>query len=297
MMTSDQRPATSEQRPANSDQGPARGEERLTKSEHASPRLLSALLMASVVAACDVSVSQEDELGDQYAAAIAAEGPIVEDSVATAWLSRLGVRLTSVADRENRDWHFYLVNDSTINAFAVPGGHIFVHRGLIDKAETYSQLAGVLGHEVAHVTLRHSVDQMRSRAKTGIFVTVLCAVVNICSSTAAQVAIDVGGKALFAKYSRDDEAQSDSAAVGYLLAAGINPRGIPQMFERLAAVRQMNPSALEAWFGSHPLEESRVTRTSALISGIGSSRLDALPLDEPSFANFKAHVSDIPTRR
>jgi predicted Zn-dependent protease len=255
------------------------------------------LVIVSLVSGCDVSVSQEDELGDQYAAAIAAQVPIIEDSAATAWLSRLGLRLTSVADRENRDWHFYLVDDSTVNAFAVPGGHIFVHRGLIENAETYSQLAGVMGHEVAHVTLRHSVDQMRSRTKTGIFVAVVCAVVNICSSTAAQVAIDVGGKALLAKYSRDDEAQSDSAAVGYLLRAGINPRGIPQMFERMAAMRQVNPSALEAWFGSHPLEDARIVRTSALISTIDRSRLEPLPLDDPSFANFKAHVRDLSRRR
>jgi beta-barrel assembly-enhancing protease len=216
-------------------------ERRRPKSALPRPCLLRVLLIAPLVGACDVSVSQEDELGDQYAASIAAQVPLIEDSAATAWLTRLGVRLTSVADRENRDWHFYLVDDGTVNAFAVPGGHIFIHRGLIEKAETYSQLAGVMGHEVAHVTLRHSVDQMRSRTRTGIFVTVICAVVNLCSSTAAQVAIDVGGKALFAKYSRDDEAQSDSAAVGYLLAAGINPRGIPQMFERLAAERQVNP--------------------------------------------------------
>ena len=270
---------------------------RTAPNEQASRNLLRTLLMAPLLAACDVSVSQEDELGDQYAAAIAAQVPIIEDSVATAWLSRLGARLTSVADRENRDWHFYLVDDSTVNAFAVPGGHIFVHRGLIEKAETYSQLAGVMGHEVAHVTLRHSVDQMRSRTRTGIFVTVICAVVNICSSSAAQVAIDVGGKALFAKYSRDDEAQSDSAAVGYLLAARINPRGIPKMFERLAAVREVDPSALEAWFGSHPLEDSRIARTNALISAIDSSQLDLLPLDDPSFASFKAQVRDLATRR
>lgn len=268
-------------------------DQRMVKREQASPGLHRALLMISLAAACDVSVSQEDELGDQYAASIAAQVPLIEDSVATAWLSRLGVRLTSVADRENRDWHFYLVDDSTVNAFAVPGGHIFVHRGLVEKADTYSQLAGVLGHEVAHVTLRHSVDQMRSRTRTGVFVTVICAVVNLCGSTAAQVAIDVGGKALFAKYSRDDEAQADSAAVGYLLAAGISPRGIPQMFERLAAERQMNPSALEAWFGSHPLEDARIRRTSTLIAALDSSRLDSLPLDEPSFASFKQHVRDI----
>ena len=140
----------------------------------------------------------------------------------------------------------------------------------------------------------HSRDR---NGRTGVLVTVFCAIVNICSSTAAQVAIDVGGQALFAKYSRDDEAQSDSAAVGYLLAAGINPRGIPQMFERMAEVRQLDPSALEAWFGSHPQEEARVARTSALISRIDSARLDSLTLDHPSFADFKAHVRELAQRR
>ena len=257
---------------------------------------LTAVLVVGL-AGCDVSVAQEDELGDQYAEAIKGEVDILDDSTATAWLSRLGLRLTSVADRENRDWHFYLVDDSTVNAFAIPGGHVFVHRGLIDKAETFSELAGVLGHEVAHVTLRHSVNQVRSRTKTGVVVTVICAIVNICSSTAAQVAIDVGGQALLAKYSRDDEAEADSAAVGYLLEAGINPRGIPKMFERMAAARQEDPGALDAWFGSHPLETSRVARTNALISTLATSRIDSLPLDDSSYAGFRTTVSNLGRRR
>ena len=82
-------------------------------------RVLVGILAAAVVA-CDVSVSEEDELGDQYAAAIRSQLPILEDSAASAWLTQLGTRLTSVADSENRDWHFYLVDDSTVNAFAVP---------------------------------------------------------------------------------------------------------------------------------------------------------------------------------
>ena len=272
-------------------------EQRAAKSDHARLGFGRVLLAVTLVAGCDVSVSQEDELGDQYAAAIQRQLPLLEDSASAAWLSSLGARLTSHADRENRDWHFYLVDDSTVNAFAVPGGHIFVHRGLIDQAETYSELAGVMGHEVAHVTLRHSVDQMRSRTRTGIVVTVFCAVISICSSTAAQIAIDVGGQALFAKYSRDDEAQADSAAVGYLLAAGINPGGIPRMFERMASVRRADPSALDAWFGSHPLEEARIARTKALISALGTSRRDSLPVDEPSFAVFKATVRALGTNR
>jgi predicted Zn-dependent protease len=268
---------------------PARGTRNTT--------IVRLVAMVALATACDVSVAEEDEMGDQYAAAIAAQIPVLDDPATTAWLQQLGVRLTSVADRENRDWHFYLVDDSTVNAFAVPGGHIFMHRGLIELAGSYSELAGVMGHEVAHVTLRHSVDQMRSRTRTGILVTVFCAVVNVCSSTAAQVAIDVGGQALFAKYSRDDEAQADSAAVQYLIAAGINPRGIPSMFGRLAAERRVDPTALHAWFGSHPLEQARVSRTNALIATIGPSRLDVLVSDDASFAAFQAAVKALAQRR
>lgn len=245
--------------------------------------------IALTVSGCEVSIAQEDEMGDQNAQSIASQVRVIDDSAATAWLATLGARLTSVADRENRDWHFYLVDDSTINAFAVPGGHIFVHRGLIETAGSYAELAGVMAHEIAHVTLRHSVDQMRSRTRTGILVTMFCAIVNICSSTAARVAIDVGGQALFAKYSRDDEAQADSAAVGYLLTAGMDPRGIPAMFERLAAKRRVDPTSLDAWFGSHPLEEARVARTSALISTIGPSRLAGFTEDS-TFPSFQESV-------
>ena len=272
-------------------------EQRPAISNHSGTRLLRILLMIPLVSACDVSVSQEDELGDQYADAIRSQLTILEDSTSEAWLSRLGTRLTSVADRENRDWHFYLVDDTTVNAFAVPGGHVFVHRGLIEQAESYSELAGVIGHEVAHVTLRHSVDQMRSRTRTGVFVTVFCAIVSVCSSTAAQIAIDVGGQALFAKYSRDDEAQADSAAVGYLVSAGINPNGIPRMFERMASLRREDPSALEAWFGSHPLEQARISSTRALIAALGPSQRDSLPVNEPSFEDFQARVRAVGTSR
>jgi len=254
-------------------------------------------VLAATLWGCDISVSEEDELGDQYAAAIRSQLTILDDSAAGAWLSTLGARLTTVADTGNRDWHFYLVDDSTVNAFAVPGGHVFVHRGLVERAASYSELAGVIGHEVAHVTLRHSVDQMRTRSRTGVLVTVFCAVVNVCSSSAAQIAIDVGGQALFSKYSRDDEAQADSAAVGYLLAAGIDPRGIPSMFERLAAARAADPTALDSWFGSHPLEESRVATTSELVSTIGPARLDSLASDDPSFAVFQEAVRGIRSNR
>lgn len=249
-----------------------------------------ALGAAFVTLACDVSIAEEDELGDRYAAALEAQLPLLSDSASTAWLALLGHRITRVADDARRDWHWYLVDDSTVNAFAVPGGHVFIHRGLVERAGSLSEFAGVVGHEVAHVTLRHSVDQLRSRTKANVIVTVFCAVVNACGSPVAQVALDVGGKALFAKYSRDDESQADSAAVGYLVEAGIDPRGIPSFFARLAAERSTNPTALDAWFGSHPLEASRITRTRAVLGNFNDATLDGLTVEDAGFSAFQSAV-------
>lgn len=255
-------------------------------------RFLSLAFLA-VATGCEVSIAAEDELGDQYAAALRAQLPVIDDPASTAYLTAMARRLTQVADSASRDWHFYLVDDSTVNAFAVPGGHIFVHRGLIERSRTYSELAGVLGHEVAHVTLRHSVDQLSRRTRTNVLVTLFCSVVSVCGSTVAQIALDVGGQVLFAKYSRDDESEADSAAVGYLVSAGIDPRGIVSMFEQFAAQRSRDPTALDAWFGSHPLEESRIARTGALVGAFDPQRLDALDSLGSGFDRFKETVSGL----
>jgi predicted Zn-dependent protease len=227
---------------------------------------VTALLLSqgAVTAGCgDISVQQEDELGDQYAAGILTEVTLLPDAEVSDFVTRLGRGLTGVADDAQRDWHFYVVDDTVMNAFAVPGGHVFVYRGLIEGAAAFEELAGVLGHEIAHVTLRHSIDQMKSRQKTNLIVSLVCSVVDLCASTAAQVAIGVGGQALFAKYSRDDEAEADSAAVEYLAAAGIDPQGVSSMFRRMLALRSTSPSSFQAWFGSHPIEEDRIARTEA----------------------------------
>ena len=269
----------------------------MTGSSSRSLQRLAPCILPLVVASCDVSIAQEDELGDQYAAAIESQVSVLQDSSANTFLNALGARLTGVADKESRDWHFYLVDDTTVNAFAVPGGHIFVHRGLIHHAGSYAEFAGVIGHEIAHVTLRHSVDQMQSRTKTGVIVTVVCAIIQICNSTAAQIAIDVGGQALFARYSRDDESQADSAAIGYLVEAGIDPRGIPAMFERMAKLRAASPNSLESWFGSHPLEGDRVTRTSSLIARIDTTGVGPLVTNHPAFTSFQETVRQLARSR
>lgn len=268
----------------------------MSHAVHSWWRLGVVALLATAVAACDMSISAEDELGDQYAAALRAQLPVIDDEAGTAYLAGIGRRITQVADSASRDWHFYLVDDTTVNAFAVPGGHIFVHRGLVERSRSFTELAGVLGHEVAHITLRHSLDQLKKRTRTNVLVTLFCSVVGVCGSTVAQIALDVGGQVLFARYSRNDESEADSAAVGYLVAAGIDPRGIVSMFEQFAALRGRDATALDAWFGSHPLEESRVAHTGELIRAYDPATLDRLDSTAAGFPEFRDAVSRLRAR-
>lgn len=261
-------------------------------------RVMLAAMFAIPGAACgDVSIQQEDELGDEYAAAIQRELTLIPDTAIVGFVTRMARRITQVADEAQRDWHFYVVDDTVVNAFAVPGGHVFVYRGLIEQAGGYAELAGVVGHEIAHVTLRHSVDQMQSRQKTNVVVTVVCAFIDLCSSGAAQIAIGVGGQALFARHSRQDEAEADSAAVEYLARAGIDPRGVSGMFQRMLAAREHSPSVLQAWFGSHPIEEDRIARTEMLAQRVAAGRptiAEGASPDHGRFAAFKQRVTSLP---
>jgi predicted Zn-dependent protease len=230
----------------------------------ASARL--AHLPLAVVLGCGVSEQEEQALGDRYATEIERQVRVLRDPELDAWLTTVGRRMALAADPRDRPWRFTLVVDSMVNAFAIPGGHVYVNTGLIEQAETFEEMAGVLGHEVAHVVLRHSAERMEKSQQTNVVVTLVCTVTGWCNNELTQVAIDVGGAALFAKYSRTDELEADSLGVVTLQRAGIDPEGIPRLFERLQAARASRPDLVQSWFGSHPAEEDRVARARELIA-------------------------------
>src|SRR5262249_986650 len=117
---------------------------------------------------------------------------------------------------------------------------------------------------------------------------------SVCNSGIAQTGINVAGAAIFAKFSRDDEAQADAAGVDEMVRAGINPNGMPEMFEKLLAERQSKPSALDAWFTDHPLEESRVSNTRAQIAQINPAIIRTLTSNTQAFNDFRARVRSLP---
>ncbi len=231
-------------------------------------RLTPFVAACIVLAACALPESSEQELGDAMAAQVASEMTLSSDTTLDRWLDALGARLVASADAPGRSWQFTVVDSDDLNAFAIPGGHIYVNSGLLRRAETMSEVAGVLGHEVAHVTLRHTARQFGSRTRRNVIVGVFCAVTGWCSGDLAQLAIQVGGAALTARHSRADEAQSDSAAVAILNRAGIDPSGVTRMFERMARERAVTPGVVDAFFSSHPLDEERVAATRAMVEGL-----------------------------
>ena len=254
--------------------------------------LLPALALS--LAACEVSQEQEVQLGRQNAEQIAAQLPIVDDPVVERYINALGTRIARAADTRGLEWQFRVVDSREVNAFALPGGFIFVNRGLIERAGNLSELAGVLGHEVGHVTLRHSVEQLKSAQKTNIGVTLLCTLTNVCDNGLARVAINVGGSALFAKHSREDEREADAEAVDNVVRAGISPAGIPSMFETLMKERRAEPGVVDAWFGTHPLEESRVTETRRLVGALDAAQVAQLAVDSPEFQAFQRRLRALP---
>jgi beta-barrel assembly-enhancing protease len=244
-------------------------------------------------AACDVSPDQEVAIGQQNAEEINAQLPIVTDQYINDYVTQLGDSIAKLTSRADLDWHFYVVNSHQVNAFSLPGGFIYVNRGLIESTERMDELAGALGHEIGHVIERHSVKQMQSSQKIGIVATLACTLTNVCNSGLGQAAIDIGGSAVIAKHSRRDELQADSEAVVNVTRAGIDPEGIPALFEVLVQTRKTQPSLVEGWFASHPLEESRIVQSRTVIQELGAER-PGLIQDVPSYRNFREAVLRLP---
>src|SRR3954469_21605063 len=258
-------------------------------------RTLAGLALAVTLTGCSVSTQQEIEMGQQYAQQINAQLPIISDPEANRYINLLGDSIAHLTGRTDiTDWHFYVVDSKEVNAFAVPGGFIYVNRGLIERTQRMDQLAGVLGHEIGHVVRRHSIKQMQQQQGANVGVTLACVLTRICDNQAGQAAIQVGGTALFAKFSRGDETEADQEGIKNVVRAGISPNGIPEMFQILINERQSNPSGVESWFATHLLEEDRIAATRQKISEYDPAILRSLATDSRNYQTFKARLRSLP---
>jgi len=248
------------------------------------------VFLAILVAGCSVTDESEIALGRSNADQVERRLPLVTDSVVTSYVQVLGTRLAERTSRANLPWHFKVIDSKDVNAFALPGGFVYVNRGLIERSDRMDELAGALGHEIGHVVRRHSVQQLKRGGATRVGIALLCALTNVCDSHSARLAIDIGGAAWLAHHSRAAEAEADSEAVANTTRAGIDPEGIPSLFRVLLAAREQQPGLVQTFFASHPLEEDRIGQTQRLVERIDPVVERSLARDEDEFQLVKKRL-------
>lgn len=230
---------------------------------------------SAVAGACGISTQQEMEMGRQYAAEINRQLPLVNDQAVLRYVNNLG---RSIAQHGNRSipYQFYVVNSNQVNAFAVPGGHIYVNRGLIERTRNMSELAGVLAHEIAHVEHRHGISQMERAQTANLGLTALYVLLGRQPGALEEAAIGVGGQVYFASHSREAENEADATAVGLLVRARIDPNGLPSFFNVLLEEQRRAPSRVEQWFSTHPTTTDRVANTQRMIQQVPAAQRQGL---------------------
>lgn len=242
-----------------------------------------------------ISTQQEVQLGAQNAAQISQQLPLLRDAAVEQYINQIGTSISRRADPRGIPYHFFVVNSNVVNAFSIPGGYVYVNRGLIERADNASELAGVLGHEVAHVVERHGIEQWQRAQNANLGLSLLYGVLlGRNPGTLEQVGIQAGGSAVFAHYGRDAERQADADAIQFTMRAGYDPNGMVTFFHKLQAEQRRAPSALEQWFATHPLTEERIANTSRAVAAIPAAQRRNLTTDTRAFQSFKARIRSLP---
>jgi predicted Zn-dependent protease len=229
-----------------------------------------------------VSEKQEISMGQEAAQQVKATMPAYPDAQLQEYVSGIGMRIAKASERPNLPWSFTVLDDPTVNAFALPGGPIFITRGILTYMTSEAELASVLGHEIGHVTARHSAEQITKQelAQVGLGVG---SIVSPTVAAAAKVA-GSGLQLLFLKYSRDDEKQADQLGFGYMHKQGYDPRQMAEMFRTLERhTAQAGGGKIPEWMQTHPDPGNRVSVAEQRVVALRGENLDALKVERDAF--------------
>lgn len=212
-----------------------------------------------------MSEAQEIELGKQMDGEVRREMGLYENAELQRYVETVGMRLARASERPSLPWHFAVVDEPAINAFALPGGYIYLTRGILPFLDNEAELAGVLGHEIGHVTARHSAQQYTKATTAGIGVTLLS--IFVPEARPFQSLTETALGVLFLKYGRDDELQADRLGVKYTSDVGWNPAGVAGMLRTLGRLGEADGTTkgVPNWLSTHPTPADRVARVQSFI--------------------------------
>jgi predicted Zn-dependent protease len=232
-----------------------------------------------------MSLEEEWRLGQQLSTDIARQMPLVDDQQALAYVNRVGRDIVSRTEMANLPWQFHIVKEPELNAFNIPGGHVYVTTGLLGAADNASQFAGVLAHEISHGVSRHGTEQL---SKAYGLEMVAGVVLGQNPAVYKQILAQIVGTGALARFSRTAEDEADTLGTRYMYDAGYDPRGIVTMFEKLLRTRKGKPRSVEKFFSTHPLTEARISNVSKQIKSLPPK--SGLRTDDPDYQIARRRV-------
>ncbi len=232
-----------------------------------------------------ISTNEEISIGQKMAAQVESTEKLYPDQEVQAYVNGVGQRIAGVSDRKELPYHYQVLDSKEINAFATPGGYIYVYSGLLKILDDEAELAGVLAHETSHVVARHGVKRLQQ--VLGVQV-----VLSLALGSSSQISQDLASTSvgiILQGYSRDNEYEADQYGTYYMDKAGYNPNGMKDLLEKLDKMSSKEPTFFEKLSASHPPTKERITRVEKEISGFGS-KVEGMPFDKDQYQAIRKRL-------
>ncbi len=230
---------------------------------------VAAALVLATSACAPLNLDQERALGEQTNVEVRSQLPLIRDRVVWDYVREIGHRIVAASGEQPFTYHFYVVADEDINAFALPAGYIYVNAGILLQARDVSEVAGVIGHEIGHVVKRHVANNYSRQQGVGSLYRIGVYIASILggglAGSAANVAGGVAGTAYLSTFGRDAEREADAFAVEVMPRAGYDPHGLLTFFETM---RRAGGASPPGWLSSHPATDERIANTRRMIDAL-----------------------------
>jgi len=244
-----------------------------------------------------ISTKEEEELAKEFLVAVKKHLQLIDDPIIVNYLNTVGQRLVKVFPSMPFEFHFYMVHDDTYNAFAGPAGHIFMHSGLFLAMESEEELAGIIGHEIAHVTSRHISDRIERSTKIGAATLAGVAagiLLGIAGAGKAATAVSMGavaaGQSSVLAYSREAEIQADQVGLIYLTKAGYSGKGLLSSLKKIRSKEWFGTKQIPTYLKTHPASEERIAYIGSWLASNTEivKNAESAPIDNSDFD--RAHL-------
>jgi predicted Zn-dependent protease len=231
-----------------------------------------------------IPTDSEVKIGKEVVADVEKEEKVLNDTEVLNYVNKVGQKIAKVCDRKDVKYSFKVLDSEEINAFACPGGFIYIYKGLLKTMDNEAQLAAVLAHEVGHIVARHSIKRLQ--AAYGYAIVMEIALGDKMGKVARQAA-DAATGLILQGYGRENEYEADNYGTLYAKKSGYNPKGMIQVFEKFKKMEGSPPNAIEKLLSSHPPASDRIKNCNDQIKKVGGTDL---PYYETEYNAIKAKL-------